>query len=273
METQTNGAATASKVETAALVKQAQTTGGAIDVFASQGNYENAWRMAGALAMSSLVPEAYRGDKNRPNILIAMELAARIGASVFAVMQNIDIIHGRPSWRATFLIATVNASGRFTPIRFKWQGKEGTESWGCRAVAKDRETGEECVGALITIGLAKAEGWSTKNGSKWRSMPEQMLMYRAAAFWARIYAPELSLGMQTSDEVRDVIGDAEIVEENRPASVEAVKLALEAAEAAKAAEPGGLRDVMQGVYVEKGSKGVVGEDVEPPISDEPGVEE
>lgn len=252
METQTNGAATASKVETAALVKQAQTDGGSIDVFASQLNFENAQRMARALSSSSLVPESYRGDRSIPNVLIAMELAARIGASVFAVMQNIDIIHGRPSWRATFLIATVNASGRFTPIRFKWQGKEGSETWGCRAVAKDRETGEECIGALITLGLAKAEGWSTKNGSKWRSMPEQMLMYRAAAFWARIYAPELSLGMHTSEEVRDVVGDAVIVEENRPASVEAVKAALEIAEAHKPA------DVV----------GVVGEDVEPPISGE-----
>jgi hypothetical protein len=228
METQTNG--TAAKVETAALVRQAQTDGGSIDVFASQGNFENAQRMARALSSSSLVPESYRGDRSIPNVLIAMELAARIGASVFAVMQNIDIIHGRPSWRATFLIATVNASGRFTPIRFKWQGKEGTEQWGCRAVAKDRETGEECVGALITLGIAKSEGWSTKNGSKWKSMPEQMLMYRAAAFWARIYAPELSLGMHTSEELRDVVGDAVVVEEVRPPSVEAVKLALEAAE-------------------------------------------
>ena len=33
-------------------------------------------------------------------------------------------------------------------------------------------------------------------------MPEQMFMYRAAAFWQRIYAPELSLGMQTIDETR-----------------------------------------------------------------------
>jgi hypothetical protein len=273
METQTNG--TAAKVETAALVRQAQTDGGSIDVFASQGNFENAQRMARALSSSSLVPESYRGDRSIPNVLIAMELAARIGASVFAVMQNIDIIHGRPSWRATFLIATVNASGRFTPIRFKWQGKEGTEQWGCRAVAKDRETGEECVGALITLGIAKSEGWSTKNGSKWKSMPEQMLMYRAAAFWARIYAPELSLGMHTSEELRDVVGDAVVVEEVRPPSVEAVKLALEAAETQPdtATKNHGLRDVMQGVYAEKGAGRVVGEDIEPPISGDAEVEE
>jgi hypothetical protein len=133
-----------------------------------------------------------------------MEYAHRIGASVLAVMQNLDVIHGRPALRATFLIATVNASGRFTPLRFRWQGEEGTDTWGCRGVAVDRESGEECIGPLITIKLAKDEGWYAKNGSKWKTLPELMLMYRSAAFWTRVYAPELSLGLHTSDEMEDV---------------------------------------------------------------------
>lgn len=191
--------------------------GGAIDVFASNANFESAQRMAKALASSSLVPEAYRN--NLPNVLIAMELSSRVGASVFAVMQNIDIIHGRPSWRATFLIATVNACGRFTPLRFRWEGKQGTDDWGCRAVARDKVDGEECIGALITVDLAKTEGWYGKNGSKWKTMPEQMLMYRAAAFWARAYAPELALGMQTTDEVQDIQGPSVIDARPLPAQL------------------------------------------------------
>ena len=208
---------------------------GSIDAFASEGNFAAAQRMAKALAASSLVPEAYRN--NIPNVMIAMELSTRIGASVVAVMQNLDIIHGRPSWRASFLIATVNASQRFTPLRFRWEGKPGTPSWGCRAVAKDRESGEECVGALITLALATAEGWTTKNGSKWKTMPEQMLMYRSASFWTRVYAPEKTLGMHTTDEMEDTFGgheravhDAEIVTQPPP-TAEAVKAALEQAEA------------------------------------------
>lgn len=169
---------------------------------------EEAWglvqRKAKAFASSTLVPQQYQG--NIPNVIIAMEMSERTGASVMMVMQNLDIIHGTPSWRAKFLIATVNNSGRFTPLRFRWQGKEGTEDWGCRAYAKDRENNEECVGALVTMRMAKEEGWSTKQGSKWRTMPEQMLMYRAASFWTRTYAPELSLGMATSEEVSDMTG-------------------------------------------------------------------
>jgi hypothetical protein len=54
--------------------------------------------------------------------------------------------------------------------------------------------------------MAKAEGWTKKNGSKWLTMPEQMFMYRAGAFWSRVYAPELSLGMSTAEEIIDTVG-------------------------------------------------------------------
>lgn len=217
-----------------ATVPDATENGRAISAFASGEAFTTAQRMAKALASSSLMPAAYQN--NIPNTLIAIELASRIGCSVLMVAQNLDIIHGRPSWRATFLIATVNACGRFTPIRFRWQGEEGTDSWGCRAIAKDRATGDECLGSLITVGLAKREGWATKNGSKWQTMPEQMLCYRAASFWARIYAPELSLGMQTSDEVIDtygeVVSDKTLPAQMAPGSAASLEQALRNREAA-----------------------------------------
>jgi hypothetical protein len=173
-----------------------------INAFSSADAFSTAQRMAKALSSSTLVPAEYRG--NIPNTIIAMELAARIETSPFMVMQNLDVIHGKPSFRSTFLIATVNACGRFTPLRFRFEGQVNTQTWGCRAYAKDREADEECLGALITIGMAKSEGWTSKKGSKWLTMPEQMLMYRAAAFWTRVYAPELSLGMHTREEQEDV---------------------------------------------------------------------
>lgn len=176
----------------------------ALSAFSGSAAFAVGQRMARALATSSLMPKAFQGEDNLANVMIAMELANRIGASVFMVAQNLDIIHGRPGWRSQFLIATVNASQRFTPLRFRWQGAEGTEEWGCRCVAKDKATGEECVGSLITMRMAKAEGWSTKPGSKWLTMPEQMCMYRAAAFWTRVYCPELALGISTSEEAQDI---------------------------------------------------------------------
>lgn len=192
--------------QTNAIVHVGTDDGRILNAFSSNDAFATGQRMAKAISASSLLPKEYQDSI--PNVMIAMELASRIGMPVLAVMQNIDMIHGRPSWRATFLIATINTCGRFTALRFRFEGEKGSASWGCCAVAKDRETGEELVGETITIKMAHDEGWATKSGSKWKTMPGQMLRYRAAAFWSRVYAPELSLGMRTSDEVED-IGPAE----------------------------------------------------------------
>lgn len=165
------------------------------------------WQHAKMLAGSSLVPEAYR---NKPeNCVIAIELAARLGSAPLMVMQSLDVIHGNPSWRSKFLIASVNSTGKFTPLRFKQKGK-GTKDWSCIAYARDidpttGELGPELEGPEITLKMAQEEGWATKNGSKWKTMPELMLMYRAAAFWARVYAPEVSMGLHTSEEREDML--------------------------------------------------------------------
>lgn len=183
-----------------------------LSAFSSENAFVSVQRMAKALASSTLVPDSYRGEANLGNCIIALELSQRIGASVMAVMQSMVPIHGKPTWSAAFLIATVNSCGRFSPMRFRWVGKEGTDDWGCRAYAVEREGNLELVGALVTIAMAKAEGWYSKNGSKWKTMPEQMLQYRAAAFWTRAYAPEIALGMHTSEEVHDTQAAQQVVQ-------------------------------------------------------------
>lgn len=159
-----------------------------------------AQREATALANSSLVPKEFQG--NVANCLIAMNLARRTGFDALMVMQQMDVIHGRPSFRASFLIACVNACGRFTPLKYRVTGKGDEKT--CIAYAHDRETGEEIEGPPVSIAMAKAEGWFSKNGSKWKTMEDLMLRYRAAAFFARTTAPEVSLGMMTSDELEDI---------------------------------------------------------------------
>ena len=118
--------------------------------------------------------------------VVALDMAMRMKANPLAVMQNIYVVHGRPAWTAQFLLATLNNSGRFSTIRYKFQGTQGEDDWGCRAVAKELTTGEIVEGPLITIGLAKHEGWF-KNSSKWQSMPDLMLRYRAVSWFCLLY--------------------------------------------------------------------------------------
>lgn len=172
--------------------------------------FEALQRMANLFSASSIVPEVYRskGEKDyasRGNCVIALDMALRMGANPLMVMQNLYVVHGRPAWSAQFLIATLNQSGKFSALRYEFQGEEGNDDWGCRAVATELATKERLAGPLITIGLAKKEGWYNKTGSKWQTMPELMLRYRAAAWFVRAYAPEIAMGLQTVEEVHDVI--------------------------------------------------------------------
>lgn len=164
--------------------------------------FELLQRQATMFSTSSLVPKDFQGSV--ANCAIGLDVAKRLGASPFMVLQNIDIIHGRPSFRATFLIAMVNASGRFSPLQFRMEGAVGGPDRSCVAWARDLDSKDIIEGPPITMAMAKAEGWSTKTGSKWLTMPELMLRYRAAAFFARLYAPDVTLGMQTAEELQDL---------------------------------------------------------------------
>jgi hypothetical protein len=158
-------------------------------------------RAAKALADSTMVPTIYQG--NLPNSIIALEMAQRIGASPLMVMQNLYIVYNRPAWSAKFLIACFNQCGRFSAVRYIWSGKRGQDDWGCQAWAFEKATGEKIFGPVITLALAKAEGWYGRKDSKWQTMPEKMFMYRSAAWMIDTHAPELSMGIRTDDEVHD----------------------------------------------------------------------
>lgn len=190
--------------------------------FTSIEGFASLQRMANMFTKSSMVPQTFQGEINLGNAAIALDMAIRMKANPLAVMQNIYIVHGRPSWSAQFLIATLNKSGKFSALRYKFQGQEGTDAWGCRAVATELATGETLEGPLITIGLAKKEGWAGKNGSKWQSMPELMLRYRAAAWFVRAYAPEIAMGLPEAEELRDTIDvtPVEVAVEEVPANPE-----------------------------------------------------
>jgi hypothetical protein len=189
-------------------------------VFTGIQQFENAQRIGKALASSALVPKEYQGQNGLANTLVAMEIAGRMGLSPLQVMQNLHIIHGRPSWSSQFIIAMVNGCGRFTPLDFVLKG-EG-EDQTCYAVAKELKTNKELKGPVVSITMAKKEGWYGKAGSKWQTMPDLMLRYRAAAFWGRLYVPEFLVGMKTQEEVVEIEAVDVTPAASSPTSVQAL---------------------------------------------------
>lgn len=176
--------------------------------------FEATMRIAKMYAMSNFIPDSYKYKNGQPldvnsviaNCTIALEMAARMGANPLMVMQNLYIVHGQPSFSSKFLIACINASKRFSPLRYEFKGEENTDNYACRVVAyeaTDTRHKDPLAGDWISIAMAKSEGWIGKKGSKWLTMPSQMLRYRAAAFWQRTYCPEISMGLITAEEAND----------------------------------------------------------------------
>ena len=168
-------------------------------------------RMGQMYASSTIVPDTYKG--NVANCAIAISIALRLNIDAMMVMQNLYVVHGNPAWSSKFLIATINTCGRFQPLRYECNNAEGDAyGWRCYTYdIHDTEHREPLSGSWVTWQMVKAEGWADKKGSKWLTMPEQMFRYRAAAFWQRQFAPEISMGFRTAEE-EDDIHDVEYTE-------------------------------------------------------------
>jgi hypothetical protein len=200
----------------------------------SERDFQLEQRQAQALASSKLIPAQFQG--NLPDCMIALEMSRRMNTGALEIMQNIYVVHGRPSFSSTYLIARVNQSGVIKGrLKFVYNGEIGQDSRACHAEALDATTGELLQGTAITVAMARAQGWYSRNGSKWPDMTDQMLAYRAAAFWARIYAPDATLGFHTTDEREDMPKEVEI--NPRHADAQSANAALENAVKEKKIEP------------------------------------
>lgn len=227
--------------QTSALVAQATTSNESINAFSSIQAFEDAQRMVKVFANSQLVPATFKGDIGA--CIIAMNMANRMGADILQVMQSLYIVHGKPSFSSAFLIACFNRCGRFSTIRYRMEGERNTDNWSCTAYCTELATGEVVEGVKVTIAMAKAEGWWSKkdrNGketSKWQTMPELMLRYRAATFLIRSVAPEIALGFQTTEEAIDITDKAQVVSTPTSLTEAAMQAMAEDAESEPVAEP------------------------------------
>ena len=173
---------------------------GESSIYQSTESFEFAQRQAKSLCESNLVPTSYQGQKGLPNCLVALEMSKRMNLSPLTVMQNLNIIHGTPSWSAQFISSQILGCGRFENFDYLVKGEGETLEVQC--VAKRVEDQKIVKGTAVSMKMARLEGW-TRN-SKYTSMPELMLRNRAATFFGRQFIPDLLLGVQTSEEVVDI---------------------------------------------------------------------
>lgn len=174
------------------------------NVFQDKGQFDTVLRGAMALSKSTIVPQTYQGKAE--NCFVAINLANRMGVDPMIVMQNLYVVQGKPSWSGQACKMLIENCGKFSNLEHVYTGKKGEDSWGCLLKAIRKSDGEIIEGPEVTIGTAKKEGWHGKTGSKWQTMPELMLAYRASAWFARVHCPEALMGIHTAEENEDVSG-------------------------------------------------------------------
>lgn len=167
--------------------------------------FELEQRKAKAFVATDFFPAHLRKGNETANIgtaIIVLDLAQRMNIGALEVAQSIYIIHGKPSFETKFLVARLNSSGLLKGRLQTIVSPDGNSAH-CEAI--DAQTGQLLKGTTITMEMARREGWLSKNGSKWQTMPELMMKYRAQSFFINEFFPEVKYGLKTSDEAEDIV--------------------------------------------------------------------
>ena len=166
-------------------------------------DFSRAYKLAQVISTADIIPDNYKGKA--ADCAIAIDMADRMGVSPMMVMQNLYVVKGKPSWSGQACKALIEGCGKFKPgsVRHVYIGEKGTDNRGCYLAAVWADTGDKAEGPEVTIKMARAEGWLGKN-PKWTNMPELMLAYRASSFFARIFCPEVLMGVHVEGETEDI---------------------------------------------------------------------
>lgn len=181
------------------LVASPQPELAPVTVWTDKKQFDQLLRAANMLSQTSIIPATYQGKPQ--DCFVALEMATRMGVSPLVVMQNMYVVKGKPAWAGQACTMFINSCGKFTHVKHVYTGEKGTDSRGCYVTATRISDGIQVNGVEVTLAMAKAEGWTAN--TKWRTMPELMLAYRASAFFARVHCPEALMGVQLADEIYD----------------------------------------------------------------------
>lgn len=164
-------------------------------------NFSDRWKIAEKLSKSSIIPKEFQGKPE--NILLCMGMSEKMGLDLITVVNNLQMVMGHQEWKGSFIPVLIEKTGKYTDLEFNFVGKETDDTFGCYLEATRTRDGKRIKGTTITIAMAKQEGWYSRN-SKWKTMPQQLLIYRASTFFARAYCAAALNGISTEGETSDI---------------------------------------------------------------------
>ena len=161
---------------------------------------------AEVMAQGKATVPAHLAGKPADCLAIALQ-AAQWGMNPYAVAQKTHLVNGVLGYEAQLVNAVITSStavqGRF---KYDYGGDWGKFKPGVANVANEKGLFVR-VGAVlrgeteITWGEPLyMEFVTTRNSPLWKTAPKQQLAYLAVKYWARLYCPDVILGVYTSDE-------------------------------------------------------------------------
>ena len=163
--------------------------------------YKMACHLAGPA--KALLPDRWH---DKPEEVFQMALQAKeLGLEIVSACRLTYVIYGTPALMTAGVIGLVNAhAGLGSEIMFEERGDLQSDDYAVRGWAISGKSGEKMYGIWVGMDMAIAEGWTKKKGNKYGGpMRAQMLRYRAATFFARLFVPHVLMGLHTTQEVEE----------------------------------------------------------------------
>lgn len=146
----------------------------------------------------------------------------------FAVAQKTHIVNGTLGYEAQLVNAVVSSSSLLeTRIQYGWEGdwkavNGKTDKDESRAVTVSAILRGEAEPRVLRVSMAQVG--TVRNSPLWESDPRQQLAYLATKRWARLYTPDVLLGVYTPDELHErVIDVAPVPQCDQPAKQSAAE--------------------------------------------------
>lgn len=155
-------------------------------------SYGEAIEMAKMMCAGIGVPVHLRGSP--ANCMAVLMQASRWGLDPYAVACKSYFVNDVLAYEAQLVNAVVNTSGALHGrLKVRWQGQDNA----LRCTVEGHIKGDDEMKALSQA-IARVK---VKNSPLWIVNPEQQLAYLTTRAWARLYIPEVLLGVYTPDEI------------------------------------------------------------------------
>lgn len=162
-------------------------------------NFQEVIQLAQLMAKSSFVPRQYRG--NEANCAAVCLQALRWGMDPFSVAQKTYFINdgGVPGYEAQLIDAVINANAPIeSRLDVQWSGAGNDMSCTVTGKFKGDPVPKSRTCRMSTI--------TTRNSPSWKQDPQQQLAYYTKRAWARLYCPDIIMGVYSKEEVEDFRG-------------------------------------------------------------------